>query len=128
MEPGPRIPPDAPGADVLAARNELALALWARGKYPTAEILLRQIGDGYANVLGEDHPAALNSMSSLASVLCCQGKYGAAETVLRRALERSKKDWERLIQPRWQRGMTWGWCSIAWEGTLKVSGRNTPGR
>jgi tetratricopeptide (TPR) repeat protein len=91
MEPGPRIPPDAPRADVLAARSELALALWARGDYPTAEILLREIVDGYANVRGEDHPAALSSMSSLASVLCCQGKYGAAETVLRRALERSKK-------------------------------------
>jgi hypothetical protein len=52
MEPGPRFPPDAPGADVLAARNELALALWAQGEYPTAEILLRKIVDGYANVLG----------------------------------------------------------------------------
>lgn len=91
MELGRLIPPEAPGYDVLAARSHEALALWGGGEYRKAEILILDVVDGYKNVLGDDHPATLSSMTSLASVLCWQGRYAEAETILRRTLERSKR-------------------------------------
>lgn len=87
MEPGPRIPPAPAGSEALAARSKVAFALWGRGEYRMAEVLLVEVVDGYKNILGEGHPSALSAMNSLASLLCCRGEFVQAETILRQTLK-----------------------------------------
>jgi Flp pilus assembly protein TadD len=70
----------------LCAANNLALALYAQGKYSEAETMYRETLAVLQRVLGSEHPDTLSTANNLAIALKSQGKYGEAETMYRETL------------------------------------------
>ena len=70
--------------------NNLAATYHHQGKHRDAEVLYKQCLDKMKEVLGENHPDTLSTMSSLAATYGNQGKYRDAEALLKLCLDKMK--------------------------------------
>jgi tetratricopeptide (TPR) repeat protein len=73
-------------AIVLGRQGTLATVTEMQGKFAEAEQLHRQALDIKRRVLGEEHPATLDSVNNLAIVVTMQGQFAEAEQLHRQAL------------------------------------------
>lgn len=73
--------------DMLAAMNDIAIALGRQGKWGDAELIHRQVLEVQTKVLGAEHPHTLRSMNNIANIIYYQGKWGEAELIHRQVLE-----------------------------------------
>jgi serine/threonine protein kinase/Tfp pilus assembly protein PilF len=72
--------------DVARSLNNLAGALWHRGKLVEAETMFRQALAMHKKLQGNVHPDVASSLNSLAGVVREEGKLPEAETLFRQAL------------------------------------------
>jgi eukaryotic-like serine/threonine-protein kinase len=74
-----------------ADATTIAVTAWNQGRYPLAEIAIRQAHTARQGECGPDHPDTLTSRSILASVLQGLGRLGEAEAESRAVRETSER-------------------------------------
>ena len=74
-------------ADTLTAMGNLAITLWAQGKWDEARAIEERVLDLRRRVLGDEHPSTLIVMGNLALTLWDQGELAEAKALLEQVLE-----------------------------------------
>jgi hypothetical protein len=83
-----------PGQDNKARKNlvwKYAMALHSDGRFNEAELYFQETVQSRSRVLGDKHPATLNSMASLALTYGNQGRWKEAEELEMQVMETSKR-------------------------------------